>query len=156
MFFSPVRFIPCCARGRALSGATRGIHSTFKHNRKNRCFWTHSRQLEVSMVPEDAPKTEPEHASGPPPRPRRGRRSGRGRRGRGGRGRRPQYSPPPPEGEEPAPPSSEEAPEQVSPEHEPAEAQPEPESEPPPPPPTRPAPAHPASPASIQAAIEQV
>jgi len=116
------------------------------------------------MVPEDAPKTQPEQSSGPPQRARRGGRSGRGRRGRGGRGRRP---PPRSDVEKPPPQAEQESDEQVSSYTEApiAEAAQESEGAPEPevapeveqaPPPHSPPPKHPAAPASVQNAIEDV
>ena len=108
------------------------------------------------MVPEDAPKTESEQSSGPPQRARRGRHSGRGRRGRGGRGRRP---PPRSDAEEPPPRAEPEPGDQPYAETPAAEAAPEPEGAPEveqAPPPHLPPPRQPASPASIQRAIDDV
>ena len=118
----------------------------------------------MSMVPEEAPINEPEQTSSPPQRGRRTRRSGRGRRGRGGRGRRPQPHPRA-ESEEPGTQSSDEVTGQDASfgEPPPAEASAEPEArlEPEAPPeevstPLRPPPKNPASPATIQDAIDHV
>ena len=115
------------------------------------------------MVPDEAPKTGPEQAASPTQRaPRRSRHPGRGRRGRGaGRGRRPERAPF--SKTDQAPPPAGEAPEQELPVAEPADVETRPETAPQYAPETEPVqprplpiPKQPASPATIQGAIDHV